>query len=796
MFLYTCILNLCPEYYSLTYNRLRSVFIFILLFIGVELFGQAARNHLKAAEQYLLNGYYEDAIEQFNQALSYEPENGKVYEERAKAYEQLNMFEKAADDFKNAAVFGISPAENFYRSAQLLFTLKQLHQAGEIIVKAIEYRSQYHEAYLLQCQIFLALEKFNEARDAAINAINTKNTAYSQYLKGISEFKLGNFAQAEQDFEKAIIKDKLLLDAFIELANVQTRNNKTNYAIDNCNYVLNTDKNNLKALLLRSEIYYSLKEYTRAIHDISTVITIDSVNADCYVRRGKYFYDFGQFENAIIDYSTALDLDILNKEALKCRADAFERIGSRSKATSDLSLLLTLFNDLEEGEVSEIEKRIYDLNKESDKPSIYLENPALNNNLEVLVPDDAEAVRIAIKVEDVSNIQYLKINNDTLLNNPLGTRKKEFDLLLYTKNLEFLTITATDIYNNTSTVSYAVEHIETQGPQVILLNPYADDDGIISLNIDDKYLYIEGRIEDESLISSIFIDEVTASFAPGDANPRFTATLDITKKNRIKVIATDIFGNTSEQEFYFRNEGQFSAHDSPMGKTWAILIENSEYKEFPNLVSPEKDIQLIQNALIHYKIDKVIVKRNLTKREMERFFSIDLRDLIRINQVNSLFIWYAGHGVNNEDVGYWIPSDARMNTEFSYFSVNALKASLYSYNILSHLLIVSDACETGPGFCIAMRGPIDGVSCSNVQLLEKKSAQIFTSCGSGYASDNSLFTRAFANTLLNNEDDCSSIDDIAKRVSFVMQNSSSQKPEFGRIKGIDDEMGTFFFITR
>jgi len=137
-----------------------------------------------------------------------------------------------------------------------------------------------------------------------------------------------------------------------------------------------------------------------------------------------------------------------------------------------------------------------------------------------------------------------------------------------------------------------------------------------------------------------------------------------------------------------------------------------------------------------------------------------------------------------------------MDVEFSYFNVNALKASLYSYTTLTHVLIVSDACDTGPGFCIAMRGPIEGVACSNTQLAVKKSAQVFTSSGSGYAYDNSLFTRAFANALLNNEDDCSSVDDIAKRVSLIMQNSSSQKPEFGRISGIEDEMGTFFFITR
>ena len=41
--------------------------------------------------------------------------------------------------------------------------------------------------------------------------------------------------------------------------------------------------------------------------------------------------------------------------------------------------------------------------------------------------------------------------------------------------------------------------------------------------------------------------------------------------------------------------------DSPMGKTWVVLIENSEYKDFPNLNSPSKDMQLMQQALFVIK---------------------------------------------------------------------------------------------------------------------------------------------------------------------------------------------------
>ena len=52
------------------------------------------------------------------------------------------------------------------------------------------------------------------------------------------------------------------------------------------------------------------------------------------------------------------------------------------------------------------------------------------------------------------------------------------------------------------------------------------------------------------------------------------------------------------------------------------------------------------------------------------------------------------------------------------------------------------------------------------------------------------------NTLLNNDNDCLTIDDIVKKVNIIMQTNSAQTPEFGKINGFDDQKGTFFFIRR
>jgi hypothetical protein len=187
----------------------------------------------------------------------------------------------------------------------------------------------------------------------------------------------------------------------------------------------------------------------------------------------------------------------------------------------------------------------------------------------------------------------------------------------------------------------------------------------------------------------------------------------------------------------------------------------------------------------------------MTKEEMEKFFSIELRDLIKSNQVKSLLIWYAGHGKFLNDVGYWIPVDARRDDEFTYFNLNTLRASMGTYvNYLTHTLVVTDACESGPSFYQAMRSGIKDRSCDDYNATQMKSSQVFTSAGKEIAVDDSQFTRTFANALTNNPKACIPIEEIVVKVSNAVESNNQQKPMFGKITGLRDEDGTFFFIAK
>ena len=233
-----------------------------------------------------------------------------------------------------------------------------------------------------------------------------------------------------------------------------------------------------------------------------------------------------------------------------------------------------------------------------------------------------------------------------------------------------------------------------------------------------------------------------ASYVPDEINPNFQAMINIQNQDQFTVKAEDKFGNISEITYRLNRDAVALGADNPMGKTWVVFIENSNYQSFASLEGPTKDITMMKTALAKYSIHNFIHKQNMSKQEMERFFAIELRDLLRSNRVNSLLIWYAGHGKFVNHTGYWVPVDAKRDDEFTYFNINALKASMQSYPAtVTHTLIITDACESGPSFYQAMRSDIANRSCNDWASVRLKSSQVFSSAGYELAIDNSQFTQ-------------------------------------------------------
>ena len=94
---------------------------------------------------------------------------------------------------------------------------------------------------------------------------------------------------------------------------------------------------------------------------------------------------------------------------------------------------------------------------------------------------------------------------------------------------------------------------------------------------------------------------------------------------------------------------------NPNGKYYALLIGNSKYDNWDNLISPTYDIKGIKEVLDKsYKFEKILTVDSGTKNEIFKAF----RNLSNLTTENDyVLIYYSGHGMTKAEQAYWIPKD-------------------------------------------------------------------------------------------------------------------------------------------
>ena len=641
------------------------------------------------------------------------------------------------------------------------------------------------------------MARTGKAQEVCKEALKNKETAINYYLSATVLDNLGNFENSETAYKKAISKDKKYEDAYVGLADLLIRLNKLDEAMQYIGKLLEVNPNNTNAYVERSKVFVKRIDFPTAINDISKAIIIKPGDEQLFFTRGQYYQQFTQYQNAINDYNKVLTLNDKNAEAYYQRASCYEQISDFKSAIKDYKKLASLSEDDVRARklLDSAKKRLFELNRESNPPVVKLLDPQPHDKTIIDVPKNKKEITIKGNVNDESDIDFLRVNgrNIQIAKSDDGY---SFAAIVNIDSIDTISIAASDVYKNIQNINYKINRTSIDPPEITVTAPYSSDNGEIYIDTNDPTVYVEGKASDVSPIKSILIDGIAASYKLDELNPVFSANVPIANKNKIAIEATDINGNKAVKEFQLNREGAEQTAENPMGKTWVIFIENSNYQTFASLEGPVKDVSLMKSALAKYKVNNIIHKKDMTKKEMEKFFSIDLRDAIRSNRVNTLMVWYAGHGKFISNTGYWIPVDANREDEFTYFNINELKASMQGYNTVTHLLIVTDACESGPTFYQAMRGVPSLRDCGDWKATKFKSSQVFSSAGYELAADNSQFTRTFANTLANNPNACIPIENIVNKVSTAVISNKQQKPQFGKIAGLEDEDGTFFFITK
>jgi len=786
------------------------VLVILLLSLCTSiLVAQSAKKYIKEAQTFIEARQYDQALTALNAAIKLEGDNANAFHWRGRANYLLKNYPDAIMDF-TAAAAGLPKNEELFQDLALAHVAAGNHKDAIIAYdRVLALEPKAIETYNKKAQSQIMIKDFEGAVKNCNTALSiNKADDVSYYYMAVAIDSMGNTEMAETNYTKALnlLKEnkarrdivKIQKPYYVGLARAQQKLFKNDLAVVNYNEAIKIDPNDYELYIQRGKIKIAKLEFQEAILDFNQSIGVNDKNPDAFYQRGLINKKLGQFPAALNDFNQAILLNDRDANTIAGRAACYFAMGKYADAVRDYKNAVALRPDEKEfaKQYALARDKNYELNKEENVPQFVITKPNAKNN-EISIRKDAETLTLEALVTDQSPIKSIVVDGKTVLVKE-DEINPSFTQTIQVKTKNQFEISITDIYLNTTKSVIKLNKIEVDGPLVSMTRPFESLDnqaGTRELFIENKpNILFEGNIKDENKIKSIIVNGTSASFPLEMQNPSFQAMVAIGTADTLNVTATDMFGNESVVRYKLIRED--TSGSNPMGITWVVFIENSNYKNLQHLEGPARDVSDMKSALSNYKIDNMIHKKDLSKGQLDKFFSIDLRDMVQKNRVKSIVVWYAGHGKFLNETGYWIPVDGDNYDEYTYYSVNNLRAAIQSYTQVQHVLVISDACESGPAFYMAMRDDAMPRECGDWEGTKFKSAQVITSSNKELSSDNSLFTQAFANILSNNPRNCISIESVATKVTGIVKQNLKQTPKFGKIKGLEDQDGSFFFIKK
>lgn len=235
---------------------------------------------------------------------------------------------------------------------------------------------------------------------------------------------------------------------------------------------------------------------------------------------------------------------------------------------------------------------------------------------------------------------------------------------------------------------------------------------------------------------------------------------------------------------------------------FALIIGNNNYRYLPKLKTAANDAREVASSLERLYGFNTKLLIDATRRDI-----VDALNLYREQMTadDSLLIYYAGHGIydNVAESAYWLPVDAREDTDTEWVIVDTITTNLKRIQA-KHVLIVADSCYAGT-LTRAMVAKLDTKD-ERSKYLEKihgkKSRTLLASGGNEPVADSgggnhSVFANAFLKGLREMEHTVFTAEELyLSTIKEQVAGKSEQMPEYNTIRNSGHDGGDFCFIRK
>lgn len=266
---------------------------------------------IASGEQNLKNNKNDQALIDFNTAVSLASETPRAHYYRAMAYTRLGKYDEADADFVSAQKFGMAPEVLALARAGAQCKKGDFDSAIDTINYLLERQPNNARAYILRgtCEEHLgAVDESIDDLTKGISLAKDKDVEARGLLERATALAHNHKrADALKDLDRSIALEPAEA-ALIMHANLSKESKNPQAAVDDYTKLLARDEKSIRTLIARGIALSSLNKDAEAVQDFSRAIELDKTALEAYIQRGTVLLRDGQYKAAADDLRTSLKL--------------------------------------------------------------------------------------------------------------------------------------------------------------------------------------------------------------------------------------------------------------------------------------------------------------------------------------------------------------------------------------------------------------------------------------------------------------------------------------------------------
>lgn len=226
-------------------------------------------------------GNFQEAIQNFNQAIARHPTKPELYINRAMVYEAAGKLVKAVEDYEKTLQLDPSNAAAANNLTALATETGESSRAGQAIDKAIEKDPWAYAAYLNRALLSQQQGKYHEALvdcNKALSLAPERGEIWVQ--RAFAKEKLDDLSGALSDYTIALKYDAYDVTTFLNRGNVFFKQEAYGQAIDDYNRALRLDANYAKTYYNRALAYHRIGQHENACQDLEKALELGFEGAE------------------------------------------------------------------------------------------------------------------------------------------------------------------------------------------------------------------------------------------------------------------------------------------------------------------------------------------------------------------------------------------------------------------------------------------------------------------------------------------------------------------------------------